>query len=321
MQCTALRKFCSRKDLSQTNLCANHFYTSTACPQALLLNNSVFAQDLLLHKRCLCTSAVFTQALLLHKPCFDTKAFLHKTCLYANAVFTQALSLHKHCFYRRPAFTQNRFYAAATHSKIQVLHCKTLSQTNLRASCFYTSIAFAFAQALLLQKRFYTRLTFLQTLSLHKRRLYTKPAFTQAVLLHKHVFYTRPAFTQTLSLHKRRLFTQALLLHKDAFAQDLLLHKRRLYTSAVFRQALLWYKPCLYTAIFILTEVFCNLQTGNRLDGRRNAEGCKIRLLTRLEYVENSCRSRSGPSILEAACQRKPNKLAQPGMGSPEPPP
>ena len=110
MQCAAQCKFCSRKDFSKTNLCANRFYTSTA----------------------------FTQALLLHKPCFYTKAFLHKTCFYTSAVFTQALSLHKHCFYTSPAFTQKRFYTSPPFTQVLSLH----------KLCLYTSIAFI--QALLL---------------------------------------------------------------------------------------------------------------------------------------------------------------------------
>ena len=123
---------------------------------------------------------------------------------------------------------------------------------------------------------FYTNAVFTQALSLHKHCFYTSPAFTQKR------FYTRPAFTQTLSLHKRCLytstaFTQGLLLHKNVFTQDLLSHKRCLYTSSVFTQALLLYKPCFYTMTFAHTSLL-QPATGNRLEGRRNVEGCKIDL-------------------------------------------
>ena len=149
--------------------------------------------------------------------------------------------------------------------------------------------------------------TFHKQTFLHKHCFYTSPAFKQALLLHKPCFYTRPAFTQTLFLHKRCLCTSPGFTQKG-FTQDLLLHKCYLYTSTVFTQALLLHKACFYTKTFftrppftqtlslhklclytsiafihalllhndiLLTKAFCNLQTGNRLEGRRNAEGCK----------------------------------------------
>ena len=122
-------------------------------------------------------------------------------------------------------------------------------QTFLHKHCFYTSPAFK--QALLLHKSVFT-----QDLLLHKPCFYTSTVFTQALLLHKACFYTirfytRPPFTQTLSLRKLCLYTSI------AFIQALLLHND-----------------------ILLTKAFCNLQTGNRLEGRRNAEGCKYVLYT-----------------------------------------
>ena len=130
-------------------------------------------------------------------------------------------------------------------STMQVLHPQGLFINKP----FYTSTAFT--QALLLNKPcFYTKAF------LHKTCFYTNAVFTQALSLHKHCFYTRPAFTQKrfymTSFHSDAVFTQALSLHKHCFIQALLLHND-----------------------ILLTKAFCNLQTGNRLEGRRNAEGCK----------------------------------------------
>ena len=140
----------------------------------------------------------------------------------------------------------------------------------LHKTCFYTSPAFkqalllhksVFTQALLLHKPcFYTSAVFTQALPLHKTCFYTKAVFTQALSLHKHCLYTRPAFTQ------KRFYT------RPPFTQTLSLHKLCLYTSIAFIQALLLHNDIL------LTKAFCNLQTGNRLEGRRNAEGCKYEL-------------------------------------------
>ena len=143
---------------------------------------------------------------------------------------------------------------------------------------FYTSTAFT--QALLLNKPcFYTNPVFTQALSLHKRCFYTKAflhktCFYTKAFLHKTCFYTNAVSTQALSLHKhcfytRPAFTQKRFYTRPPFTQTLSLHKLCLYTSIAFIHALL-----LHNHIF-LRKAFCNLQTGNRLEGRRNAEGCK----------------------------------------------
>ena len=121
-------------------------------------------------------------------------------------------------------------------------------------------------QGLFINKPFYT--------SIHKHCFYTSPAFKHALLLHKPCFYTSAVFTQALSLHKhclytRPAFTQKRFYTRPPFTQTLSLHKLCLYTSIAFIQALLLHNDIL------LTKAFCNLQTGNRLEGRRNAEGCK----------------------------------------------
>ena len=139
--------------------------------------------------------------------------------------------------------------------------------TSIHKHCFYTSPAFK--QALLLHKSVFT-----QDLLLHKPCFYTSAVFTQALLLHKTCFYTNAVFTQALSLHKhcfytRPAFTQKRFYTRPPFTQTLSLHKLCLYTSIAFIQALLLHNDIL------LTKAFCNLQTGNRLEGRRNAEGCK----------------------------------------------
>ena len=144
-------------------------------------------------------------------------------------------------------------------------------QTFLHKHCFYTSPAFK--QALLLHKSVFT-----QDLLLHKPCFYTSPAFTQKR------FYTRPAFTQTLFLHKHCLytstaFTQKRFYTRPAFTQTLSLHKHCFYTSPAFIQALLLHNDIL------LTKAFYNLQTGNRLEGRRNAEGCKSWPSARISVV------------------------------------
>ena len=135
--------------------------------------------------------------------------------------------------------------------------------TSMHKHCFYTSPAFK--QALLLHKNVFT-----QDLLLHKLCFYTSAVFTQALLLHKTCFYTNAVFTQALSLHKHCLYT------RPAFTQ------KRFYTRPPFTQTLSLHKLCLYTSIafiqalrILLTKAFCHLQTGNRLEGRRNAEGCK----------------------------------------------
>ena len=142
--------------------------------------------------------------------------------------------------------------------------------TSIHKHCFYTSPAFK--QALLLHKSVFT-----QDLLLHKPCFYTSAVFTQALLLHKTCFYTNAVFTQALSLHKhclytRPAFTQKRFYTRPPFTQTLSLHKLCLYTSIAFIQALLLHNDIL------LTKAFCNLQTGNRLEGRRNAEGCKYYL-------------------------------------------
>ena len=156
-------------------------------------------------------------------------------------------------------------------------------QTFLHKHCFYTSPAFK--QALLLHKS-----------ALHKTCFYTNPVFTQALSLHKHCFYTK-AFLHKTCFYTNAVFTQALLLHKSVFTQDLLLHKRCLYTRPAFTQKRFYTRPpftqtlslhklCFYTNIafihalllhndILLRKALRNLQTGNRLEGRRNAEGCK----------------------------------------------
>ena len=142
--------------------------------------------------------------------------------------------------------------------------------TSMHKHCFYTSPAFK--QALLLHKSVFT-----QDLLLHKPCFYTSAVFTQALLLHKTCFYTNAVFTQALSLHKhclytRPAFTQKRFYTRPPFTQTLSLHKLCLYTSIAFIQALLLHNDIL------LTKAFCNLQTGNRLEGRRNAEGCKYNI-------------------------------------------
>ena len=128
-------------------------------------------------------------------------------------------------------------------------HC-FYTKVFLHKTCFYTNPVFT--QALSLHKHcFYTKAF------LHKPCFYTNAVFTQALSLHKHCFYTRPAFTQ------KRFYT------RPPFTQTLSLRKLCLYTSIAFIQALLLHNDIL------LTKAFCNLQTGNRLEGRRNAEGCK----------------------------------------------
>ena len=139
--------------------------------------------------------------------------------------------------------------------------------TSIHKHCFYTSPAFK--QALLLHKSVFT-----QDLLFHKPWFYTSAVFTQALLLHKTCFYTNAVFTQALSLHKhclytRPAFTQKRFYTRPPFTQTLSLHKLCLYTSIAFIQVLLLHNNIL------LTKAFCNLQTGNRLEGRRNAEGCK----------------------------------------------
>ena len=139
--------------------------------------------------------------------------------------------------------------------------------TSMHKHCFYTSPAFK--QALLLHKSVFT-----QDLLLHKPCFYTSAVFTQALLLHKTCFYTNAVFAQALSLHKHCLYTRPAFPQKrfytrPPFTQTLSLHKLCLYTSIAFIQALLLHNDIL------LTKAFCNLQTGNRLEGRRNAEGCK----------------------------------------------
>ena len=158
------------------------------------------------------------------------------------------------------------------HSTMQVLQPQGLFinkpfYTSIHKPCFYTSPAFT--QALLLHKSVFT-----QDLLLHKPCFYTSAVFTQALLLHKTCFYTNAVFTQALSLHKhclytRPAFTQKRFYTRPPFTQTLSLHKLCLYTSIAFIQALLLHNDIL------LTKAFCNLQTGNRLEGRRNAEGCK----------------------------------------------
>ena len=143
--------------------------------------------------------------------------------------------------------------------------------TSIHKPCFYTSPAFK--QALLLHKSVFT-----QDLLLHKPCFYTSAVFTQALLLHKTCFYTNAVFTQALSLHKhclytRPAFTQKRFYTRPPFTQTLSLHKLCLYTSIAFIQALLLHNDIL------LTKAFCNLQTGNRLEGRRNAEGCKYKII------------------------------------------
>ena len=123
-------------------------------------------------------------------------------------------------------------------------------------------------------------------------RFYTRPALTQTLFLHKRCLYTSTAFTQDLPLHKRCLytstvFTQGLLLHKNVFTQDLLSLRHCLYTSSVFTQALLFIQALLLHNDILLTKAFCNLQTGNRLEGRRNAEGCKYPIV---EFMLLNCR-------------------------------
>ena len=83
-----------RMNFSQTNLCVNRFYTSTAFTQKrfYFYTRPAPTQTLSLHKRCLYTQKI------------------NKTCFYTNAVFAQALSLRKHCFYTSTAFTQRHFY-------------------------------------------------------------------------------------------------------------------------------------------------------------------------------------------------------------------
>ena len=155
---------------------------------------------------------------------------------------------------------------------------------------FYTSTAFT--QALLLNKPcFYTKAF------LHKTCFYTNPVFTQALSLHKHCFYTKAFLHKTCFFYTNAVFTQALLLHKSVFTQDLLLHKRCLYTRPAFTQKRFYTRPpftqtlslhklCFYINIafihalllhndILLRKALRNLQTGNRLEGRRNAEGCK----------------------------------------------
>ena len=166
------------------------------------------------------------------------------------------------CFDRYNAQHNARFAAARTFHK----------QTFLHKHCSYTSPAFK--QALLLHKSVFT-----QDLLLHKPCFYTSAVCTQALLLHKSVlhktcFYTNTVFTQALSLHKhcfytRPAFTQKHFYTRPPFTQTLSLHKLCLYASIAFIHALLLHNDIL------LRKAFCNLQTGNRLEGRRNAEGCK----------------------------------------------
>ena len=176
------------------------------------------------------------------------------------------------------------------HCTMQVLQPQGLFinkpfYTSIHKPCFYTSPAFK--QALLLHKSVFT-----QDLLLHKPCFYTSAVFTQALLLHKTCFYTNAVFTQALSLHKhclytRPAFTQKRFYTRPPFTQTLSLHKLCLYTSIAFIQALLLHNDIL------LTKAFCNLQTGNRLEGRRNAEGCKYRVLSATNLT-GSCRVCSG---------------------------
>ena len=141
---------------------------------------------------------------------------------------------------------------------------------------FYTSTAFT--QALLLnQPCFYTKVF------LHKTCFYTNPVFTQALSLHKHCFYTK-AFLHKTCFYTNAVFTQALSLHKHCFYTRPAFTQKRFYTRPPFTQTLSLHKLCLYTSIafiralllhndILLRKAFCNLQTGNRLEGRRNAEG------------------------------------------------
>ena len=161
--------------------------------------------------------------------------------------------------------------------------------TSIHKHCFYTSPAFK--QALLLHKSVFT-----QDLLLHKPCFYTSAVFTQALLLHKTCFYTNAVFTQALSLHKhclyaRPAFTQKRFYTRPPFTQTLSLHKLCLYTSIAFIQALLLHNDIL------LTKAFCNLQTGNRLEGRRNAEGCKY-----LKWGPDCSTERSGCKPTTGTC-------------------
>ena len=190
--------------------------------------------------------------------CWGFAEFLLHVC-WVFAVFLL-------CFDSYAAQHNASFAAARTFHK----------QTFLHKHCFYTSPAFK--QALLLHKSVFT-----QDLLLHKPCFYTSAVFTQALLLHKACFYTNAVFTQALSLHKhclytRPAFTQKRFYTRPPFTQTLSLHKLCLYTSIAFIQALLLHND------IVLTKAFCNLQTGNRLEGRRNAEGCKY-LITVLENV------------------------------------
>ena len=168
--------------------------------------------------------------------------------------------------------------------------------TSIHKPCFYTSPAFK--QALLLHKSVFT-----QDLLLHKPCFYTSAVFTQALLLHKTCFYTNAVFTQALSLHKhclytRPAFTQKRFYTRPPFTQTLSLHKLCLYTSIAFIQALLLHNDIL------LTKAFCNLQTGNRLEGRRNAEGCKYTAKIRPKHqtwLTNQERNH-GPVLTLFAC-------------------
>ena len=170
------------------------------------------------------------------------------------------------CFDRYNAQHNTSFAAAKTFHK----------QTFLHKHCFYTSTAFT--QALLLNKPCFFTKAFL-----HKTWFYTNPVFTQALSLHKHCFYTK-AFLHKNCFYTNAVFTQALSLHKHCFYTRPAFTQKRFYTRPPFTQTLSLHKLCLYTAFIhalllhndiLLRKVFCNLQTGNRLEGRRNAEGCK----------------------------------------------
>ena len=189
------------------------------------------------------------QGLFMNKPFYTSTAFTQALLLNKPCFYTKAF-LHKTCFYANPVFTQ----ALSLHK-----HC-FYTKAFLHKTCFYANPVFT--QALSLHKHcFYTKAF------LHKTCFYTNAVFTQALSLHKHCFYTRPAFTQ------KRFYT------RPAFTQTLSLRKLCHYTSIAFIQALHLHNDIL------LTKAFCNLQTGNRLEGRRNAEGCKYR--TQMQFVCN----------------------------------
>ena len=99
-------------------------------------------------------------------------------------------------------------------------------------------------------------------------RFYTSAVFTEALLLHKSCFYTLLSHERCLLFYKTCLYTKTFL------------HK----TGPAFTQALSLHKHCLYTSPAFCTKTFCDrsfLQPakGQPLDGWRNAEGCKLKLM------------------------------------------